>query len=314
MEFHISKRAREKYGFDEELFSLKGNVLFANFHAARIFAQSINAKNDLANFPEKAVQAGQINALGLIDEILHLIFHLYLENNAPEMMDELVAYLETEVGGSELKSILLTFNKNFPSVKDYRIKADSVAEKIHAGGSEVIKELIEEIINLWLTNQNPATSPYAELFEDSELTRNAAYSSLIIRVNRFFQDKPHFGPENQAILTMLRTPAIEVPYSLSGQIEFIRKKWGHLIGNYLYRLLSSLDLIKEEQKLFFTGDISALPTVQPDLSTYGKEQERFSPDSEWMPNVVMLAKNTYVWLNQLSKEIGREIKYLESDP
>ena len=55
MEFHISREARDFYQFDESLFSLSGNVLFANFHAARVFADKMNGKRDLINYPEKAV-------------------------------------------------------------------------------------------------------------------------------------------------------------------------------------------------------------------------------------------------------------------
>ena len=66
-EFHISKAARERYQFDESLFGLSGNVVFANFHAARVFAQRMNAQRDLVRFPEQAVKSGQITAMGLID-------------------------------------------------------------------------------------------------------------------------------------------------------------------------------------------------------------------------------------------------------
>jgi len=62
-EFHVSRRARDYYGFDEALFSFNGNVIFANFYAARTFAQKINEKRP----PDQTVRAGQINALGLVD-------------------------------------------------------------------------------------------------------------------------------------------------------------------------------------------------------------------------------------------------------
>jgi hypothetical protein len=55
MEFHISCRARDQYEFDQSLFSLSGNVIFANFYAARSFAQKMNNKRDLLRFPENAV-------------------------------------------------------------------------------------------------------------------------------------------------------------------------------------------------------------------------------------------------------------------
>jgi len=73
MEFHISRQARDRYQFDQGLFSLNGNVIFADFYAARLFAQKMNQSRDLIRFPEQAVKAGQINAMGLIDEILHYV-------------------------------------------------------------------------------------------------------------------------------------------------------------------------------------------------------------------------------------------------
>ncbi len=44
------------------------------------------------------------------------------------------------------------------------------------------------------------------------------------------------------------------------------------------------------------------------------EYEAFSADQAWMPTVVLLAKNTYVWLEQLSKKYGRHIYRLDQIP
>jgi len=41
-EFHVNRQARDRYGFDQALFGFNGNVIFANFHAARIFADKMN--------------------------------------------------------------------------------------------------------------------------------------------------------------------------------------------------------------------------------------------------------------------------------
>ncbi len=44
------------------------------------------------------------------------------------------------------------------------------------------------------------------------------------------------------------------------------------------------------------------------------EYEAFSQDQAWMPNVVLMAKSTYVWLEQLSKKYGRHIHRLDQIP
>ncbi len=128
----------------------------------------------------------------------------------------------------------------------------------------------------------------------------------------FFKDQPDFGPDQQDLLSMLRAPAVAVPNSLSGQLEYIRKHWGSLLGDYLYRLLNSLDLIHEEEKAIFNGPG---PTLVPSYDQSALiDEENFSPDSDWMPRTVMIAKNTYVWLYQLSEQYHQEITQLDQIP
>src|SRR5919202_3487021 len=99
-EFHVSRDARDRYQFDESLFSITGNVVFANFHAARVFAQKMNQRRDLVNFPEQAVRASQINALGLIHEITHYVFRSYREQHNPRALQDALDWLYVAVGST----------------------------------------------------------------------------------------------------------------------------------------------------------------------------------------------------------------------
>jgi glycosidase len=45
-----------------------------------------------------------------------------------------------------------------------------------------------------------------------------------------------------------------------------------------------------------------------------EEPERFSSDLEWMPQLVLIAKNVYVWLHQLSRKYRRSIYRLDQIP
>ena len=108
MEFHISRQTRERYSFDQSLYAYSGNVIFANFHAARLFAQKINQTRDLANFPEQAIRASQINALGLIDEIMHHVVASYRRNQNPRAFDQALTWLQESLGHAELERTLET--------------------------------------------------------------------------------------------------------------------------------------------------------------------------------------------------------------
>ena len=123
---------------------------------------------------------------------------------------------------------------------------------------------------------------------------------------------------------MLRTPALRNPDSLSDQLEFIRQNWSSYLSDFLMRLLGNLDIYNEEAKarsMFFAGgaDFSHPETFvheyQADAWSQGlNESENYSQDSDWMPRVVMVAKNAYVWLNQLSRHYERDISHLDQIP
>jgi glycosidase len=79
------------------------------------------------------------------------------------------------------------------------------------------------------------------------------------------------------------------------------------------RLLSSIDMITEEDKAIFGGP-GPIQIVDFNAWGLGDAPERFSADSDWMPRLVLLAKNAYVWLDQLSTKYQRHIHRLDQIP
>lgn len=319
-EFHVSKSARDYYQFDLSLFSLSGRVVLADFAAAQRFAQAMNAKRDLLRHPEQAVQASQVNAMGLIDEMLHLLVRDYLEQH-PTAMQQALASLEDKLGPRAVEQALRTFAALFPPIRVYR--GEISLEDYLAGSSEGRPNreiLLEELLMLWMANANPAFRPLAELFEDEALEQNTAYLAIIQHLEVFFEGQPAFGPTGQSLFQTLRLPALQHPYSLAAQLEFLLRRFGGRLGTFYHRMLLGLGVIREEGRSF----AAPVPFDQPgggesallDLRQSGleSEPEAFSPDLNWMPHLVLLAKNTYVWLDQLSKKYRREIKTLAQIP
>ena len=313
MEFHVSRQSRDKYRFDESLFGLTGNVVFANFQAARVFAQRMNEGRDLARHPDQAVRAGQINAMGLIDEILHFMVALYREQRNPQAMAEALEWLNERLGKAAVDVTLRRFVEEFPPLAVHRGTL-SPSAYLEGNTSSVPNRqiVLEEMLMLWLANLNPAFAPFGELFDDLNLTRETIYEPIMSDLHRFFETQPRFGPDNQNLIDMLRAPALNAPDSLAGQLAYIRSRWGVLLGRYLLRLLSSMDFIQEEEKPVFTGPGPAV--VYEYLAEEYHEPEQFSPDRDWMPRLVLIAKNTYVWLDQLSKKYGYTISRLDQIP
>jgi glycosidase len=164
---------------------------------------------------------------------------------------------------------------------------------------------------LLIADRNPAYAPYRELLDSRPLARRKTYPPLYDELHRFFESRPRFGPDDQNLVDMLRSPAVASPDSLFGQLEYIRYRWGALLGEYLERLLRALDFLREEQKLRLPAAGLARP---PEYSEADVEGERYSQDRDWMPRLVLMAKSALVWLDQLSRRYGRHIRTLDQVP
>ncbi len=320
MEFHVSRAARDRYRFDESFFSLSGNVILPNFAATRRFAQRMNEARDLAAAPEQAILAGQLNAMGLIDEILHHVVGLYREQVDPTVIARALESLQRRLGTDALDGVLAAFVEEFPTVAVYRGRASPAGHLEGATDGVPNREIaLEELLLLWLANENPAFAPFAELFDDTSLERTGAYRRLIAELEAFFAAEPPFGPDRQPLVTMLRSPALAEPTSLPGQLRYIRERWGLLLERFLDRLVVSLDVLSEEERARWwrfhrgAGDGRGAGEA-PGLAGLELEPERFSLDRDWMPRLVLMAKNAYVWLDQLARRYGREIRTLDAIP
>jgi glycosidase len=313
MEFHVSRSARDRYGFDQALYGFNGNVIFADFRSARLFAQKMNARRDLIRFPEQAVSAGQINAMGLIDEILHAVVHLYRTQINPHVVGQAIEWLQSHLGHERVATALHQFADQFPPMAVYRGEASVESYLIATTAGRPHRQVtLEEALLLWLANVNPAFSPYRELFDDTHLAQSTVYRAMMAGLHDFFDTQPRFGPDNQNLIDMLRAPALASPYSLEGQLAFMREHWAYLLGDLLLRLLSSLDFIEEETR--FHDFVGPGPMLVPNYAALDLEYERYSQDRDWMPRLVLIAKQVYVWLDQLSREFGRPITRLDQIP
>jgi glycosidase len=308
----VSRAARVRFAFDDALFSVHGNANLVTFYAARLFAQQMNDQYDLAAHPERAAKAGQLNAMELIDEILRYVVAQFVRQQNPQALQQALAAVERAVGREAVDATLLAFAERYPAQAVFH--GEQSAQAYLDGVSAEIPHrqlVLDELLMLWVANMNPAYGPYADLFDDAPLKTDPAYLQIIAALHDFFDGQPTFGPDAEQLIDLLRSPAIAVPHSLTGQLEYLLSRWGFLLEGYLYRLLGSLDLIKEEEKAIFLGPG---PSIVYDFLGLGGEPERFSQDRDWMPRLVLMAKNAYVWIDQLSRRYGRAITRLDQIP
>jgi glycosidase len=348
MEFHIHRALRDQLKVDGLLFSYTGNVIFANVAASRRMAKALNEARGTEADPEKTIHAGALFAMGLIDELNHALVARYRKQIDPAVLSEAVRWFSAQVQPAELERLLLRFTEEFPTVAVYQ--GELTADEWLRGATDGMSNreaALEELMLLWLANINPAFAPFRELFEDAGLKRQTIYPNVTAAWPGYFNTRPPLAPEVGSLLDALRAPMLASPESLTGQLEFIREHWSKHLGEDLRRVLLAVDILREEDLAIwlrfhppgpdwhrhgepgwgmagFVGDEfigfeqefgpGRARRYAPDYQAPLNEYEAFSSDQAWMPNVVMMAKSTFVWLEQLSKKYQRHIHRLDQIP
>jgi glycosidase len=334
--FHISRDLRDKLKFENDVYSVTGNLIIIDSTQARTLSAKINELRKTEGKLNRLVSPGQINALGLLHEIYHFLIRYY-ETTNPKVFSRALDILAGKFSKEELQKLLFEYTKQFPPLSVYQGK-ETEDEFINRTledktGKEII---LEEILLLYFENINPAANLFEDLFSDKKLYEQTKYIRVIDELENFFLKEKPFGNENVSLMEFLKKPLINSPFSLESQLDYIITNWKiYVYDKFHKRLLKAKDLISEDQKLFMQfGSEKVTPPVpqynylswlkrkmeageelsEDEKNLYYSEIEHFTQDIDWMPKVVMIAKNAFVWLDQLSKKYQRDIRRLDQIP
>jgi hypothetical protein len=345
MEFHISRAVREAAKVDDLLFGYSGNVVFANVAASRRLAEALNQARGPNADPAGAYNAAALFAMGLIDELSHALVAQYRREVDPGVLAEAVRWFASQTEPEKLEQLLLKFTQQFPNVAVFRGEVGAADWlKGTTDGLANREAALEELLLLWIANINPAFKPFQALFEDAGLKRDTVYGNVTAAFPDYFSTRPAIA-EIGSLYDALRAPCLASPDSLTGQLDFIRERWAPYLGDDVRRILLAIDTLREEDLAIwmrfnppgpdqyrhgaptwgsmgfegdefvgFDGDFRRKKRYEAGYQAPLDEYERFSADQAWMPNVVLMAKSTYVWLEQLSKKYLRHIHRLDQIP
>ena len=285
----ILQKVKHKFQIEEKNINRDAKLIFKNQIELRNFTQKLNEGKDLIYNSINAATAGELNAVLIITNLMRKIITRYTEDINPNIMKKAYQFLIEEMGKYDLDKIANGYQKEFLSSSK--------------------TNFLNEILLIWLINQNSAFEKYRILFNDETLKAESNYPAHFEYLKKFFKTQLSIDNKKIDLISFLLEPMVRFPNSIFDQLNFIKEHWKELIDDELFLLLQGLDLLREENKVHFTG-----PGPAQIYQFNDEEYEKFTKDKEWMPHLILLAKSTYVWLEQLSKKYRTEVIHLDQIP
>ncbi len=323
IDLRLARRAREAFDLDVPAPADDALSPAADRLIARRWALSINS----ARPGRPPLLAAEITVLALIQDCQRQIIKYYRDETGPLCLAGALDALARSRGSEAAEVLLRRVIEEFPPAA--AVKAGFDPWSYLDGTVDGVPARETELETAWLVrlaNLNPALAPLHDLIDDAPLAAARAYPESLEEARGYFRTQPPLGATGESLIDFLGGPAAASPDSMAGQLAFMAERGAPYLGRTLGGLLRALDFLREESKATFAGPGPArVPAFGPDsqsgsLGLFGSrgpgepEPERFSADLDWMPQLVLMAKNTYVWLDQLSRRHSRPIQRLDQIP
>ncbi|HZJ10570.1 MAG TPA: alpha-amylase family glycosyl hydrolase, partial [Trueperaceae bacterium] len=342
---HVEREARARYGFPADAFTLGGRLLEVDFGEAERIAAAMNAARAAGVVVGPPVAPGELGAAALLHELAHALLAAF------DWREAALAAVTARLGTRGTSSLLAALRERFPPPGSAVRTTPAAAAETDDGVSDEIT--IEELLLLGEARDNRALDAFVELFGLGDLASGGEFDAALTNLREVLRGV-RVGPSRAAahgaaagptagdqhalsddqgraprgddaspaggdLLAILRAPAALHPGSLLGQLEAALELWAPLIGErfaqLLRRALRGLDQLREE-RTFVAGPGPGGPApvlvAGPGPGYLG--EAAYSDDRAWMTGVVMVAKNAYVWLEQLSRRSGRTVARLDQVP
>ena len=326
--FYVNRNARKLfYLTDPEFLSLPDSAQESLKRSER----QASVINDFLKHEKgadaKPVLPAQLHGMKLLHALFHSIITRTIALRQPDFLQKVYHELNEVLTEAQSEQYLIQFVTSFPTQKIYS-GADTPALWLKQQNNKT--EVLEESFLVWINNQNPALEQFSDFLGDEKLMKEAAYRKVIMTMRSSMLAMGPVGTDNLDLAELLFMPIKHAPTSILEQLRYIRLNWADLLENSSFwdLLPGAIQLIEDEDKYLFFEQLAHEKALRNDGYEFEKAAHvpdytdfddanapaKYSVDSSWMPEVVMLAKSTYVWLDQLSKIYHRPVNSLHDIP
>ncbi len=320
-----------------DLGSLYGAIKERGIPKILFFRQLAFKLNSSRSPDSPTVHAAELNLYASLQKALRYLVDSVAHASESSLLVDALKSGGFEPSGKGLQTTARRFVELFPPAPILLGRAEPAKWLADSLGSpKRTHPLLREMLLLHLASANPAIDSFRELVDDSALAASSHYSTIVQIFDQSLKDGPILSEKGCTLIEALMAAIIASPYSLAGQVSYLREQWHEILPPELLQDVEmALDILQEEQRE--RGGGGGNPGDAPVLK-FGRggdtpggashsqgtnavfhgfdypAYEAFSSDAGWMSHVVLMAKMIYVWLDQLSRSHGYAITRLDQVP
>ncbi len=290
-DFRISENSREEMTYNKPMFETSDS-------AEQMYRQAQEVSQTYNKSHEHPLAAGRVYTSAVLHLIYQSVISAFLRGSDADPFSRIAVLAEKN---EDAEAVLSFYDKMFPTM---------LKDQMILGSVETVRAFfVHQVLQA-----NPALlAATGDMLDQRKMKFPNGTQALTALMGSYLKGTSFSESTEDDLFSFLTLPARLYPDSLAKQISYILEHWETLLPEeFRMLLLKSRDYMQEEDKPHFQGGPG--PIDIPDYSSFDDDIESFTPDRNWMPNVVMVAKSTLVWLDQLSKKYNADIHRLDQIP
>ena len=260
--------------------------------------------------------AAELELWATLNQVLRRVADEFLIRRGGRVLRDRLEVAGTTVALPAMTGVYRALLQHFPAVplELQRTDAGGLIGRLEEQGQ--LKELLLELVLLYVQSRNPALQPMRGLFagEEQSLQALSGYRKQLQLIDRALPEiDDGFPGQSPKLLERLLQPLLRAK-TLREQLQLLREIWADILpDDLLARISAAFEQYEREGfQPGFPGE-PQLEALDP-AAFLDEEYANFTVDTDWMPRTVLLAKSTYVWLDQLSRKYRRPVTTLEQIP
>lgn len=305
MSLWITRSVRRRLALDEDAPGAGGKITLSSFAAAHALAALLRQAEatpeaDDSDDSDDSVDGATLVALDVLEELIERRLESVLAGQS-DLLERGARSLAAHWGEERTARTLARLLDDL-DLAPVTPESRSDAGEVDATGC------VRELLVLTVLARHPRARRVLDRLGLS-VDEDPALGEAVVALSELLESEPSPSDRERDLLAELAGPLESAGEDFAAVLRDAREGWETVDEDVRRRIDAALGLLAEAAMPRFAPGHAPDPGIGLD-----EGPAAYTPDASWMPDLVLLAKNVLVWLDQLSERYGRPIRRLDEVP